>query len=178
MRKGERPHIVAEFGSPAALTAAARSARGQGFRLVDALTPCPVEDIEETLDLPTSPIRWPMLLAGVGVAAFAYWLEFWTAAYAYPINSGARPLNSWPIFVLVPFEVGILAAAIAGFIALLVLCGLPRVHHPLFELGRIERATDDRYILLVEAPLEDGSAQRLRSLLIEEGALGLEEAWA
>ena len=79
-------------------------------------------------------------------------MEFWSAVYAYPIDSGGRPLNSWPIFLLVPFEVGVLAAAVAGFAALLVLCGLPRLHHPLFDCDAIERATDDRYFLLVRAP--------------------------
>jgi hypothetical protein len=176
VREGERPRVIAEFGGPSALVAAARGARDQGFKLADALTPCPVEGVEEALDLPTSPIRWPMLIAAVAVAAFAYGLEFWSAVYAYPIDSGGRPLNSWPIFVLVPFEVGVLAAAIAGFVALLVLCGLPRLNHPLFDLEPVERATDDRYFLLIEAPRENGEAERLRSLLIEAGALRLQEA--
>ena len=74
-----------------------------------------------------------MPIAALALAAAAYALEFWSAVYAYPIDSGGRPLNSWPIFLLVPFEVGVLAAAVAGFAALLVLCGLPRLHHPLFD---------------------------------------------
>lgn len=176
MSETARPRVIAEFGGPAALVAAARGARDQGFKLADALTPCPVEEVEEALGLATSPIRWPMLIVAVAVAAFAYGLEFWSAVYAYPIDSGGRPLNSWPIFVLVPFEVGVLAAAIAGFVALLVLCGLPRLNHPLFDLEPVERATDDRYFLLVEAPRENREAQRLRSLLVEAGALRLEEA--
>lgn len=176
MREGTTPLILAEFGGPKALLAAARTARDQGFTVVDALTPYPVEEIEETLGLPTSPIRWPMLFAALGVAAFAYGLEYWSAVAAYPINSGGRPLNSWPIFLLVPFEVGVLAAAIAGFIALLVLCGLPRLHHPLFDSAHVDHATDDRYVLMVEAPSGDGEAQRLRSLLIEARVLNLGEA--
>jgi hypothetical protein len=82
------------------------------------------------LRLGESPIRWPMLIAALSVAAVAYALEFWSAVYAYPIDSGGRPLNSWPIFLLVPFEVAVLAAAVAGFAALLFLCGLPCLHHP------------------------------------------------
>ena len=169
------PLIVAEFGNPDALVHAARGARDQGFKPADALTPCPVAEIDEALGLKTSPIRWPMLVAAIAVAALAYGLEFWSAVYAYPINSGGRPLNSWPVFLLVPFEVGVLAAAIAGFVALLVLCGLPRLHHPVFEWDWIERASDDRYFLLIEAPRESGETQRLRSLLLEAHALRLEE---
>jgi len=173
-----RPHIVAEFGSPDALVRAARAARDQGFALADALTPCPVEEIEDTLELSASPIRWPMLVAAIAVAAFAYGLEFWSAVYAYPIDSGGRPLNSWPVFLLVPFEVGVLAAAVAGFVALLLLCGLPRLNHPAFDCGAVGRATDDRYLLLIEAPGEEGDGQRLRALLLEARALSLAEVAA
>ena len=47
-----------------------------------------------------------MPIAALAVAAAAYALEFWSAVYAYPIDSGGRPLNSWPIFLLVPFDPG------------------------------------------------------------------------
>ena len=169
------PLILAEFGNPDALVRAARGARDHGFKPADALTPCPVAEIDEALGLASSPIRWPMLIAAIGVAAFAYGLEFWSAVYAYPIDSGGRPLDSWPVFLLVPFEVAVLAAAIAGFVALLALCGLPRLHHPVFEWDRIERATDDRYFLLLEAPDEAREGERLWSLLLDAHALRLEE---
>ena len=156
------------------MIAAARRARDEGFTPLDALSPCPVEGVDEALGLKKSLIRWPMLIAAVSVAAFAYGLEFWSAVYAYPIDSGSRPLNSWPVFLLVPFEVGILAAAIAGFVALLVLCGLPRLNHPLFDWNPIERATDDRYFLLLAAPAEDRENDRLRSMLLDAAALRIE----
>ena len=156
---------IAEFAAPAALEDATRRVRDAGFRPLDALTPWPVEGIEEPLRLEQSPIRWPMLIAAVGVAAFAYALEAWSAILAYPIESGGRPLHSWPVFLLVPFEVGVLAAGLAGFIALLVLCGLPRLNHPLFDWEAIERATDDRYFLLVAAPHREDEERRLRSVL-------------
>lgn len=173
--QGER-FVIAEFGDPHALTAASRRVRDEGFRPVDALTPCPVEGLDETLGLKTSPIRWPMLISGIGVAALAYGLESWSAVFAYPIDSGGRPLNSWPIFLLVPFEVGVLAAGLAGFVAFLVLCGLPRLNHPLFDWDRIERATDDRYFLLMAAPEDERADTRLRALLLDAKALRIEAA--
>lgn len=167
--------IIAEFGNADALSAAVRRVRQGGFRPVDALTPCPVEGLDETLGLKKSPIRYPMLIAGGGVAAFAFWLEWWSAVFAYPINSGGRPLNSWPVFLLVPFEVGVLFAALAGFTALLVLCGLPRLNHPLFDWDAIERATDDRYFLLMAAPDNENENDRLRRLLSNARALRIRE---
>jgi hypothetical protein len=166
--------MIAEFGNPDALSAAVRRVRDEGFRPLDALTPCPVEGLDEALGLKRSPIRWPMLIFGVGVAAFAFWLEWWSAVFAYPIDSGGRPLNSWPVFLLVPFEVGVLAAGLAGFIALLLLCGLPRLNHPLFDWDAIERATDDRYFLLMAAPRDESEDGRLRTLLADAKALRIQ----
>ena len=73
-----------------------------------------------------------------------------------------------------PFEVGVLAAAVAGFAALLVLCGLPRLHHPLFDCDAIERATDDRYFLLVSAPSE-AESDILKALLFAARAVRIED---
>ena len=112
-----------------------------------------------------------MLFAAIGVAAFAYGLEYWSAVFAYPIDSGGRPLHSWPVFLLVPFEVGVLAAGLAGFVALLVLCGLPRLHHPLFEGDAIKRASDDRYLLLIADPDRHEEGDRLRRALLALHAL-------
>ncbi len=176
MSEQGEPFLIAEFGNPGALRAAARRVRDEGFRALDALTPCPVEGIDGPLDIKKSPVRWPMLIAGIGVAAFAYGLESWSAIFAYPIDSGGRPLNSWPIFLLAPFEVGVLAAGLAGFIAFLVLCGLPRLNHPLFDWDRIERATDDRYFLLMAAPKDEQADTRLRALLLDAKALRIEAA--
>ena len=70
-----------------------------------------------------------MFIGGVAMAAAAYGLEYYSAVINYPYNSGGRPLDAWPAFMLVPFAIGILVAAIAGFATLLVECGLPRLHH-------------------------------------------------
>jgi hypothetical protein len=40
---------------------------------------------------------------------------------------------------------------VAGLIAILAFNGLPRPHHPLFAAPGFERATRDRFFLLIEA---------------------------
>ena len=83
-----------------------------------------------------------------------------SAVINYPYNSGGRPLDAWPAFMLVPFATGILVAAIAGFAAFLIETGLPRLHHPLFAVEGFERASQDRFVLALEPP--DGTTQRRR----------------
>ena len=67
--------------------------------------------------------------------------------------------------MLVPFATGILAAAICGFIALMVETGLPRLHHPLFEIPDFERASQDRFLLALEAPEAKKDVAALRKRL-------------
>jgi hypothetical protein len=79
------------------------------------------------------------------------------------------------VFVLVPFEVGIFAAALAGVIAFLHGCGLPRLHHPLFEISGFERATQDHFFLLAMANDEGDSLRDLRRVLERAGAVVVTE---
>ncbi|MBV9590805.1 MAG: DUF3341 domain-containing protein [Hyphomicrobiales bacterium] len=168
--------VIAEFGTAHDQIEALRRLDAEGFEALDAMSPYRVAEVEPYLPRPRLTIRPHMALAGFGIAAFAYGLQWFSAAIAYPINSGARPLNSWPVFLLVPFEVGILAAAIAGFVALLVSCGLPRLHHPLFAYPGIERASQDRFFVLIIPPSDAGSRLALERLLFGAAALSLGEA--
>jgi hypothetical protein len=114
-----------------------------------------------------------MLATGLAVAGFFYWLQWWSAVENYPLNVGGQPPNSWPVFLLVPFEVGMLAAAIAGLVALFWACGLPRLHHSVFGVSGFERASQDRFFLLAEA--RSGREEKLRALLHEAGAQSVSE---
>ena len=69
-------------------------------------------------------------------------------------------------------EFGVLAAAVAGFATMLWACGLPRLNHPVHDMPQFERASQDRFLLLV-AP-KDGPAP-LRRRLEEAGALLVSE---
>ncbi len=170
-------HFVAEFGTVEGLVGAARQLRHEGHRLLDAFTPFPVAELDGILALKSSNIRLVMLVAGLVMAAFAYWLQWYSSVVDYPLDVGGRPLNSWPVFLLVPFEVGILTAVISGFIALLSNCRLPRLHHPVFDIVGFERASQDRFFLLAAA--SDAQDQgTLRHALERTGALSVSEVWS
>ncbi len=166
---------LAEFDTPDTLVSAADRVGQDGFDVLDALTPFPMPELSDRLGATASPIRVTMAAAGFGMAALAYAMQYYSAVIAYPINSGGRPLDSWPVFLLVPFEVGVLAAAIAGFATFMGRSGLPRLHHPVFALPNIERASQDRFFLVVDGPASEADAQRLRRTLAEEGALSVGE---
>jgi hypothetical protein len=167
--------LLAEFGNPETLRKALGQVKQRRHRALDAFSPYPLEGLDEDLGVPPSRIRYAMLGGGMSMAAFAFALQWFSAVVDYPINSGGRPLNSWQVFWLVPFEVGVFAAALCGVIALLWSCGLPCLHHPLFEIPGFERATQDRFFLLAAAENDDEAARDLRLVLEAAGALVVTE---
>jgi len=167
--------LLAEFVHARGLRVGADMARRRGYRLLDALTPFPVEDVAAMLDCRPSKVRVFMFAGGLLVAAIALGGEYFTAVINYPLNAGGRPLNSWPTFMLVPFATGILGASIAGFIRFLVETGLPRLHFPLFAVQGIERATQDRFFLAVAAPPADAEARVAADLMRSVGAIEVHE---
>ena len=170
--------LLAEFPDAATLIGAARSLKVRSdCGLLDAFAPFPVEDLEQLIPARRSATPVTMLLAGFSTAVFAFALQWYSAVLDYPINSGGRPLNSWPVFLLVPFEVGIFAAALAGFIALLWSTGLPKLHNPLFDIPGFERASQDHYFLLARGE-SDETTLELRHLLRTAGATRVTEVRA
>lgn len=167
--------LLAEFSKSTRFIEAARRARGEQYRLVDAFLPFPVEGALDFLPHRRSHIRVVMFVGGITMAALAYGLEYYSAVINYPYNSGGRPLDAWPAFMLVPFATGILVAAIAGFTTFLFECGLPRLHQPLFAVEGFDRASQDHFVLMLERPAGDGEIRRAIDFLRDAGATAIRE---
>ena len=80
-----------------------------------------------------------------------YFMQLYALGYWYRLDIGGRPVNSWPLFIPITFELTILFSAAAGVVSLFWLNDLPKLHHPLFAVPGFERATTDRFFLYVEA---------------------------
>lgn len=157
--------LLAEFATAPEVRAALHKAKGAALLTQDVLTPQNVEGLAEQLEPPPrgGRVGWVMFLAGVTGTISGYFLQWYSAVIDYPINSGGRPLNSWPVFLLVPYEATILLAGIVGVLAWIWMCGLPKLHHPLFSVPGIERAAQDRYFLVFAS--REGMAKRVEDTL-------------
>ena len=142
--------IVASFTESHDFIKALRRLRDAGYTQIEANVPFAVEDLSELLPGKPTPIACIVLIAGIIGGTAGYFLQ-WYAAHDYPLNIGGRPLNSWPAFVPVTFELTVLTAAVVGVAALLWLCGLPRLDHPIFGATGFERASQDRFFLCVNS---------------------------
>jgi hypothetical protein len=159
--------LMAEFTEPGQILAAAKAAHERGYRKMDAYTPFPVEKLAEYLGKGKSIVPAIVLIAAIGGGLSGYFMEWYAATISYPLNIGGRPLNSWPAFIPIIFELTVLSGAIAGMVSMLALNRLPEPHHPVFNVAEFERASSDRFFLCIEAvdPIFDLS--RTKSFLEE-----------
>ena len=143
--------VLAEFRASEALLDAAKRAREEGFRYVEAYAPYAVEGMAEAVGFTSSKVPLITLIGGIVGAVGGYFLQWYSAVIDYPINVGGRPLHSWPSFIPPTFELTILGAAFAALFGMLVANGLPRLNHPIFNAPDFEQATRNRFFLCLTA---------------------------
>jgi hypothetical protein len=143
--------VMAEFTEAEALVEAARAAYREGYRAMDAYSPLPIEGLAEAIGFRHT--RLPLLVLGGGLLGCAggFFLQYYLSVVAYPINVGGRPLNSWPAFIPITFEMTVLVASISAVLGMLALNGLPMPYHPVFNVARFALATRNRFFLCIEA---------------------------
>ncbi|HEY0257935.1 MAG TPA: DUF3341 domain-containing protein [Candidatus Methylacidiphilales bacterium] len=143
--------LLAEFSDPDALVAAARALHQEGYRRVESYTPFAVEGIPEALDFRPWAVAVIFLIAAVTSAAAAYFMQYYASVISYPENIGGRPLHSWPSFIPVTFEMGVLGGVLVGVLGMIALNRLPRYSHPVSNVTRFTAASSDAFFLCVES---------------------------
>ncbi|PDW03998.1 DUF3341 domain-containing protein [Candidatus Viridilinea mediisalina] len=162
--------VMAEFETPDELIAAAHAARHAGYTRMDAFSPFPIEEVIEEVAPGDTGVPRLVLIAGLTGAATGFILQYIGNVIDYPLNIGGRPLDitNWPAMIPITFEMGILMAAFTAAISMVILNGLPSPYHPVFNVPRFERASQDAFFLCIEAtdPLFDRAqtSSFLRSL--------------
>ena len=150
----QRSHIygvMGEFATPEELIHAVEKTREAGYRRLDAYAPFPVEGLSEALGLKRNLVPAITLLGGLGGGLTGFFFQVWANVSSYPMNIGGRPLNSWPAFIPVTFELTILGAALSAVFGMLALNGLPQPHHPVFNVHRFTHASSDRFFVCIES---------------------------
>jgi Ni/Fe-hydrogenase subunit HybB-like protein len=143
--------LMAEFADPEDLLAKARQTYAAGYRKISAYSPFPIAELPAAIGLRGTRLPWLVLLGGLAGAVGGFALQYYAAVIDYPWNIGGRPLNSWPSFIIVTFELTILGAAATAVLGMLLRNGLPQPYHAVFNAPRFRLASQDRFFLCVEA---------------------------
>ena len=130
---------------------------------MDAYSPFPIEELADALGFRRTKMPLLILLGGIAGALSAFALQYYCAVVSYPVNVGGRPLNSWPSFIPVTFELTILFASLTAVFGLLALCGLPMPYHPLFHVPRFRRPRATVSFCASRQPIRASIARRRTS---------------
>jgi hypothetical protein len=173
---GHRVHgLIAEYDSAPAVFHAAEHIRDAGYKKWDVHAPFPIHGIEHAMGHKRTILPYIVFAVGLG-GVFAGWLlQYWITAVDYTgFTVQGKPYGAWEPLTMVMFELGILHAAFAALIGMLMLNGLPRWNHPLFSSERFLGASQGRFIIGIEATDKSFDPEATRALLEKTGGRRIE----
>jgi len=166
--------VMGEFAEPEDLVEAGRRIRAMGYTKIDAMTPFPVHGIDEAIGVPYSKIGWIVICGALAGITTAQVLIYYVGAIDYPLIIGGKPLFDFTYSIPPTFELAVLFSAITTFICTWGLSGLPRLYHPSMNYRNAHRASDDRFLLVVEADDPKFDAQKTAQDMRSVGANDVE----
>ncbi|HEV2971468.1 MAG TPA: DUF3341 domain-containing protein [Pirellulales bacterium] len=167
--------LLAEFTDPVALVAATQAAQDEGYRRIEAYTPFPIEELAEIIGFTKTRVPLVVLIGGIVGCVGGFFMQYYACVISYPLNVGGRPIDSWPAFVPITFELTILCAALAAVFGMLGLNRLPMPYHPLFHVPEFARASQDRFFLCIETSDPKFELESAREFLASVGAREVKE---
>ncbi len=161
--------LIASFATPGEVMHAAENVRDKGFKHWDVITPFPVHGMNEAMGLKRSKVPVFTLLGGA-TGFFGGMLMIWYMnAYDYPIAVGGKPMFS-PMYAFpVSYELTILLAAFGAIIGMFLLNRLPMHYHPAMKHDAVDRASNDRFYIVIESSDPKFEEKTTTALLNEIG---------
>lgn len=166
--------VMGDFSEPEDLVKAGRAIRGMGYTKIDAMTPFPVHGIDEAIGVPYSKIGWIVIGGALAGILTAQILIYYIGVIDYPLIIGGKPLFDFTYSIPPTFELAVLFSAITTFMCTWALSGLPRLYHPSMNYRNAHRASDDRFLLVIEADDPKFDAQKTAEDLRSVGANDVE----
>lgn len=166
--------VIGTFSEPEELVSAGRKIREMGYTKLDAMSPFPVHGIDDAIGVPPSKLGWIVIWFSAMGAATALLLIWYVGAINYKLVIGGKPLFDFSYTIPIAFELTVLFSAFATFLGMWAINGLPRLYHPSFRYSQAHRASDDQFLLVIEAVDPKFDAQQCAEHLRRVGAADVE----
>jgi hypothetical protein len=170
--------LMAEFETPEHVLQAALRTHAAGYRKIDAYTPIPVEGLAEAIGFEWTSLPMVVFTGGFLGGCSGFFMCWYANVISLPLNIGGKPLNSWPAWIPITYELTILGAALAAVFGMIVMNGLPQPYHPVFNVARFERASTDRFFLCITARDKKFDVTQTKAFLEELKPTGVFEVEA
>jgi hypothetical protein len=167
--------LLARYETAAQIYTACEKVRDSGYSKWDACVPFPVHGLDKAMGLKPSKLPWFVLGGGLTGGTTAISFMTWTSGYDYVLNVGGKPPWSIPAYVPITFEFTVLLSCLTCFFCLWFLCRLPQMFYTPFKSKAFERATDDKFFIVIEAGDSRFDLEKTRRLLEDTGATLIEE---
>lgn len=173
---GKRVHgLVAEYESAPAVFHAAEQIRDAGYKKWDVHAPFPIHGIEHAMGIKKTILPYIVFQVALGGAFFGWAMQYWMTAVDYTgFTVQGKPYGAWEPFTMIIFELGVLHAAFAALIGMLMLNGLPRWNHPLFSSDRFLGTSQGRFVIGIEATDKSFDPEATKALLEQSGGRMIE----
>ncbi|MFM8981919.1 MAG: DUF3341 domain-containing protein [Spartobacteria bacterium] len=167
--------IAAEFQSARDLYHAAEKIREAGYSKWDVFSPFPIHGMDEAMGLKRSILGKVIFCGGLTGFLTAVTLEFGTSSFLYPLIVAGKPTNLYtvPPFFPVMFELTILLSAFTAVFGMLIMNGLPRLNHQLFNWDRFKKVTEDKFFVAIESDDPKFSTRSVKDFLESLGGTNI-----
>lgn len=158
------------FDTPDEIMHAASEA-SKKYRKFDVHTPYPVHGMDDAMGLGESPIGWMTLIIGTSCMLLFLGFIAWVSLVDYPNIWAGKPYFNLPGYIPILFEVTVLTGAVSTVLILFfIVSGFPRNNHPLHDTPYMQRTSDDKFGLCLEAEDAAFDETEAKGLLEKLGA--------
>lgn len=167
-----RRYMKAVFDDEVRVVEAVRELSARGYVPDEILAPYPVHGLDQAAGLSRSRLGWVCAIAGFFAAGSMLFFQVWTSSIAWAVNVGGKPFASYPAFVPVMFEIGVLAGGLSTVAAFLF---RSRLYPGKQAFTADELVTDGNFVVLLEEKNAAFDAELLRDLFSRHAAIKVEQ---
>jgi len=170
--------IVGCFDEETTLFNAVKNVRKNGYKIHDVYTPFPIHGLDKVMGLRDTSLHTAGFIYAITGTATALSFISWVFTKDWPLNIGGKPHFALPAWIPIMFELTVLFSAVGMVLTFCYLCQLApfvKKHH--FHL----RATDDLFVMVIEATAKTNEAEVLAFLqtngAVETNVQEAESGW-